>query len=429
MTPYSHRPPFLAVLTLLGTLSGCSDDGGDNTPPKETGTSPSTPAPEVPDAGAEPPVKKGSLLIMTEVAAPEGGMHYLHILPDWPASGKLEGKGRELGAQGVAHVEGNAFYFYRGNDGAMDKLTIDADGKVSAKTTMSYARYGIKGFDPETIWVAPDLAFTVDEKTGLVIRFNPGTMEIAESYKMNPSVLERDGLDGQFQNGVAAAGRLFTVANWRSWKPPQVIAVAALGVFTQDAPTNGPQIIEDDRCAPSVAAPVYKEDGYLYVVGDGSTAFDIVASEKPVKKPQCVVRMAEAGSAFDPDYFVNLNEVTSSKAIRMAYPMGNQKLLVNMWSPDISLPPEANTANSSWFWDATAYEFAVVDLKTKTSTRVANLRGKMEGQKVLIVDGKNYVQVHRPDRGSVLYRIEPDATATTVLTNGAATNVQFLGRL
>jgi hypothetical protein len=434
MMPNSHRSSLVAVLTLVATLSGCSDDGGDNGSQKETNPATMDPPPDAGATGTDAavPVKKGPLLIMTERTGVDTTttLHYLHILPDWPASGQLDyGQAIELGSPGVAHAEGNAFFFYHADEGSIEKFPIDANGKLGESQKMSFGRYGIKSFDPEPIWVAPDLAFMLDERTGQIVRFNPATMEIGGSDPVNPSTLMRGGLNGQFQNGLAASGRLFTVVNWRTWQPPVVHESAALGVFDQNSPANGPQIIEDDRCASSVAAPPLKHDGYVYVVGDGASGFDQLASTYRVTKPQCVVRMPESGTEFDRDFFIDLQALTQSPAIRMAYPMAGHKLLVNLWSPDVPRPPTANGPMADWFWESTDWEFGVIDLSTKTFARVPGLRGKAENQKVLIVDGKNYVQLHRPDRSSIVYRIDPDATATKVLDNPPAANLQFLGRL
>ncbi len=91
----------------------------------------------------------------------------------------------------------------------------------------------------------------------------------------------------------------------------------------------------------------------------------------------------------------------------------------------------ADPKQPGWYWEAPPYfEYAIVDLNARTSTKVAGLpRAAMQGQKTLIVDGQNYVQLFRADRGSTLHRVEVNGTVTQVLNNPANANVQFLGRL
>ena len=112
---------------------------------------------------------------------------------------------------------------------------------------------------------------------------------------------------------------------------------------------------------------------------------------------------------FDPSFFVDLNAVTGSPAIRNAYPMSGNKLLVSMWSPEVPVASVSQPMSNDWFWSGPYYEYAIVDLIAKTSTKVQGLpRSKVEGQKTLIVDGQNYVQSFRDDRGTVLYRVSAD---------------------
>jgi hypothetical protein len=379
-----------------------------------------------------PAAPKGLVLVTERTGIDNSTLHYLHVVPDWPSAKELDHRQAiELGAPGVARVENGAVYFYHAEEGTIEKFTVDKDLKVSRAETISFANWGMKGFDPEPIWSTPDAAFLLDEKSGQLARWNPSKMEVETVTKVDPAALTREALKGQFQLGVAAAGRLYTNVNWRDWEKEVAYSVAALGVFDQSKPEGGPQIVEDARCAPSVGVGVYRQaDGYLYLVGDGAQGFDLLASKNKVTKPQCVVRLREGETAFDPSFFVDLNAVTKSPGIRNAYPMAGNKLLVSMWSPEVDPATVADPKSGDWFWSGPYYEYAIVDLNTKTSTKIAGLpRSKIEGQKALIVDGQNYVQTFRADRGSVLHRVGTDGTVTEVLVNQSATNVQYIGRL
>src|SRR5688572_11401486 len=217
MTQLQRPPNFvfatLMVLTapVLG-LTSCSDetDSGDE----------------------EVSASEHPLVILTERVANDLAIHYLHVVEDWPKSGKLDySKAVELGAPGVMKMDGSAIYFYHAEDGEIERFTVDERLKVKGGKTLSFVAHGIKGFDPEPIWVSEDLAFMVDEKTAKVARFNPSTMKIETVEPVNPDILERDGLKVQFQLGVAAGDRLFTAVNWRSWDTNTVYTATVLGVF------------------------------------------------------------------------------------------------------------------------------------------------------------------------------------------------------
>jgi hypothetical protein len=288
------------------------------------------------------------------------------------------------------------------------------------------------GFDPEPIYVSKELAFMVDEKTAQIARFNPSTMKLGDVKKFNPDVLERDGLKLQMQLGVAAGDRLFTSVNYRSWDTNTVYNAAVLGVFNQADPDNGPELIEDTRCAASVTISPFVDGNYVYAVGDGVHGFDLIANPKMSDNPQCVVRMPIDGDAFEEDYFIDLQDLTDSPAIYMAYPMVGHKLLVSMWNPEVELSVVKKDPNKAdWFWEGPPYyQYGIIDLETKQLKKVEDLpQAAARSPKVLIVDERNYVQTYREDKGTNVHRIDPDGKVAEVLVNASGTNVQFVGRL
>lgn len=410
----------VSLLTFAVALLACSSD--DDSATQGPGLSESQSA-------------EGALVVITERESTDSSsLHYLHVLDDWPSSGELDySEALELGQPGVAFVQDQALYFYHAQAGKLEKLTLDDHGKPVRGEEISLMAYGISGFDAEPVRASADAAFIIDEKTAQLVRWSPSKMEIDSVEPINDEVLERDGLKVQFQLGVAAAGRVFTTASWRDWGESQVAEVAALGVFEQDALEDGMQAITDDRCAPSVGIGPFTDGDYVYLVSDGATGFDLLASPKKVDKPQCVVRMPADGDAFDEDYFIDLQELTGSPAIFTAFPMPEHKLLLHMWSPDEDIAQYMTSddpEDAGWFWNRPAvYELVIVDLEDKSVTKVDLPLASARSPKTLIVDGDNYVQLFDEERASTLYRILPDGKATEVLTNPASTNVQFLGRL
>jgi hypothetical protein len=176
--------------------------------------------------------------------------------------------------------------------------------------------------------------------------------------------------------------------------------------------------------------PFSYDDGYIYAVGDGVKGYDMVASRMKSAVPQCVVRIKADADEFDSDFFLDLQEITKSPAIYTLYPMPDHKLLVNLWSPDVDVTQYEKSDMPSWFWEANPYyEYAIVDMNTKESTKVEDLpRAATSSVKTLYVDSQNYVQIFREDKGSTLYRVDTDGKVTKVLENPSAANVQYLGR-
>lgn len=427
-----HPPTSFSTFVLLTVLSGpvlgltgCSDDDEPET--SDAGSKPDASSDS--DAGA----KQGPLVILTERTANDMSLHYLHVVEDWPESGELDyDKALELGPAGVARILGSEIFFYHAARGEIEKLTVDEDLNIKRGARLSFGAFGIKDFDPEPVYASKDAAFMIDEKTAQIARFNPSTMKLGEVEKMREDVLERDGLKVQMQLGVAAGERVFTTVSYRSWDTNNVYSAAVLGVFDQDDITDAPQLIEDDRCAASVTISPFVSGNYVYAVGDGVHGFDLLANPKMSEKPQCVVRMPIDGDAFEEDFFIDIQEVTGSPAIYMAYPMAGNKLLVSMWNPDVELSvAKKDPTKADWFWEGPPYYiYAIIDLETKKLTKVEDLpQAAVRSPKVLIADERNYVQTFRADKGTDVHRIDPDAKVTQVLHNSSGTNVQFIGRL
>lgn len=373
------------------------------------------------------------LVVVTEVEGPDAALQYLHVLADWPEDQALDyASAIELGEFPYVRAGDGAVFVYRAADSSLEKYVVDDQLTVSSAARISFAAHGITGWSAEIIWSTPDRAFLVDEASMQIVEFDPSAMEILAAHAVDASIATRDGLPVQFQQGIATGGRAFTAVNWRDWYTLDFVDAAALGFFDTAAPAAGMTVIEDDRCAPSVGLnPFVDEEGYVYLVGDAALGFDALAGPNPPTGPQCVLRVAPGADTFDPDFFVDLNAATGSPGFYTAHPMAGRKLLVNTWSPDVDLAEVADPADPSWYWNFPPYfEYAIVDLETGTSERVADLPvAAVQFSVTLRVDDQNYVQLYDQDGGADVYRVDPDGTVTQVLGSEPGTDVQYLGRL
>jgi hypothetical protein len=373
------------------------------------------------------------LVVVTEVEGPDAALQYLHVVADWPEDGVLDyAETVELGEFPSVRAGDGAVFVYRAEDATLERFGVDEQLVVRSEAKISFGAYGITGWAAEIVWSSPDRAFLVDETSMQIVEFDPSVMEIVGAHDIDPSLATRDGLPVQFQQGVASDGRIYTAVNWRDWVSLVFVDLAAIGFFDADAPAAGFTILEDDRCASSVALSTFvDDDGYVYLVGDAGLGFDILASPNAPTGPQCVLRIAPGADAFDPDFFVDLQAATGSPGFYTAHPMPERKLLVNQWSPDVDLAGIADPADPSWYWDYPPYfEYAIVDLETSTSVPVADLpRAAVQFSVTLRVDGTNYVQLYAEDGGATVYRVDTDGTATEVLGAEPGTDVQYLGRL
>jgi hypothetical protein len=349
-------------------------------------------------SGSAPPADTdGHLIVVTERESPEASLQYLHVLDGWPESGEVDyGSALELGEFVNVYALGNAVFVHQPEDATVRKLVVEADGSVSEDRTLSFAAYGVTG-SGDMVYASAERAQYVDEESAQIVVWNPSTM----------------------------------AASWRDWDTLEYHDAAAIGVFDASAMNPELQIIEDERCASTVTTPFDGGDGFVYLVSDAALGFDALANPNRTAKALCVLRIRPGANAFDPDFFVDLKAALGSPGFYAAHPMDGGKLLVNTWARDVALEGIASPADPSWYWELPPYfEFAIVDLATGSSTPVAGIpRAAVQWSVTLRVDGGTYVQNYRADGGSDLHRVEPNGSVVHVLSNGADTDVQYLGHV
>jgi hypothetical protein len=384
------------------------------------------------DAGAVAASAKGHLVIVTERESPETAIHYLHILDGWPDDGKLDyAAAIELGAFPSVYALGDAVFVYMPEEGSVRKLVVKSDGTVGEDVTVSFAGKGIGGSAGDMIYVSATRGYFLDESSAQFIVWNPETMEIEGSSDVDKEALTRGELPAQISGGIAREGQGFVSMSWRDWDTLSYHDAAAIGVF--DASSKEPQleVIEDDRCSSNVLPPFEGNDGYIYLVSDAALGFDSLANPMRTQKALCVLRMRPGAKDFDKDFFVDLKEVLGSPGLYATHPMKDGKLLVNMWAPDVEVDSVAKADDPNWYWDYPPYfEYAIVDLKAKTSIPVPELgRAAVQWSVTARVDDETYVQTYNKDESSELKRVNTDGSVDTVISNGPGTDVQYIGRV
>lgn len=425
-----------ALLALSCLVLGCDDENEPmamdaSQPPLDSSLGTSPP----PDAGAADSsvsTPKTPLVIISQRETQDEALNYLHVLSDFPADRKLDLRSAiELGSGAVARAGDGAIWVYQPDGAVMQKYTVDAQLTVRPDTKISFAGYGVSGYDPDTVWVSPERAFLVDESSAQIILWNPRTMTIVRTTPIDPSILMKNGLKVQLQqDAVVSGGRAWIAVNWRNWDTYDHVPGAALAWFDTalDAPTLN--VIHEDRCAASIDAPFLDEAGNVYIMGDAALGFDVIANPKKSAQPQCARRVLAGQTQFDPSFFVDIQAATGSPGFRDSHPMGMDKVLFNLWAPSLKVADYAK-ASPSWYWELQpTFEYVILDMNSKVTTPVTGLpRAAAQFSTTLRVDGRNYVQSYRSDNGAVVSYVATDGSIVEVLDLGMGADIQYLGRL
>ena len=146
---------------------------------------------------------------------------------------------------------------------------------------------------------------------------------------------EREGLDiNAGAIGVVGDSVMWTLASGnfedqRSYTRQSV----AIAPAHDDGPVT---VVEDDRpCLPGKGYVL--PNGDLYLISSWlSATYSIYGPTADT--PMCIVRIRAGTQVFDPDYYVNLHDVTGSPSVGGSVLIDDENLLLRVWDPADTLP-------------------------------------------------------------------------------------------
>jgi hypothetical protein len=424
--------PFLLASVLVLGVAACGDDAEQPREQSDAGGEK--------DADAAKPDEDSVIAVLTRVCGPDDCLHYLNTFAELPKDKRIDrSQGVESGnTQGM--VFNGAVYIFDRDNTSVTKWTVDADLTPRERETVSFRESGVTDACAIcNVFGTPDHAYMVDSASGVIVTWNPTSMEIIAVNEMPKSILERDGKPAAFSWPLVVGKRAFLAAAWIDYDTYEAYGKAAVATFDATADDPEVSVIEDDRCGvTSVATPFADKDGNVYVVGDWFGGLHQIGTLTPTDKPACLLRIKQGDSSFDSDYYVDLLATSGARAVAGAYAMQDgEKLLVNIWPEDVPAPSREDlAAGPSSYWQGKEYVYTVLDLATKTATPVDALPPGGSGNNTpLVMDGVNYIQVY-PDTesndsepGSNLYAIRQDGSAEKALEAGSQGDFEMINRV
>lgn len=143
------------------------------------------------------------------ISSPQGFVHYFQVSEEIPAVSNLE-EATEIGFGGRAFAFGNHAYTYNGSAATVTKWDIDRNTlEVTVGGVVSFASVGISGNLGEPAFLSETQSFYQNLAEGVIVEWNPSTMEIKEVYNVPP--IPDAGGDVQGFNGAIypVNGKLF----------------------------------------------------------------------------------------------------------------------------------------------------------------------------------------------------------------------------
>lgn len=307
MKPYRWVLACGAIAALL-LVGACDDDNGDPDNPAD----PDDPGdPGDPD---DPGVTQ--YLINTAVFDPDSTTTYVKIVNDLDAGTEVDlGSALELNSFVIVDTprdRSGTFFVGLGSEPTLQKYSADEEGTITLVDQVSFAGLGLTSADGlinSMRFVADDKAYFVDPETLQVIIWNPMAMEIVSSFELDGLRLD-DHRHVMYFTDVDG-DRIVASAGYQ--RPDQTYA--PLGrVAIIDTRDDSVVYGEQTRCG-FLSWTAQSPAGDIYFVSHSGQAITHEAgvSGDPTFPP-CMVRMRAGASDFDPDYYVDLTELTGRAA-------------------------------------------------------------------------------------------------------------------
>jgi hypothetical protein len=376
----SHRIATRA-LTTCALLAACSGDDARVVPREGAGDA----------AGAAPTGELGpAILVATFVRNPDGRNIYVGAVPDVP-TGELDiSRFLEFGNVDVTTNAGYVFVWDR-DPATMTRYTVGADLALLPGPTISFANQGVSG-SPAHVYISETRAYTPSPQLDLVVVWNPQAMEIIGTLPMDPP--ERPaGLETFFFDGRLVGDRVIwslASTNFDGVSDHPAAAVAIANAFG-DEPV---QVVEDDRCVGADGTQVDAEGNYILRAGASWGSY-AAYGERTDGVRTCLLRIRPGEWQFDPDYLVDMKELTGSYVNFPWFHVQGSQYLAQPWDPDVPLPEVLDD-----YWIGEGLTPMLVDIDTGESQPYPDVAGSIMVSSIEVeLDGVAYYQLSQTGSG------------------------------
>lgn len=313
----------------------------------------------------------------------------------------------EAAGNGVLMARGRNFYLGLADSPKWIKYTVGEGGHIVETGSINFLQQGMTFIDYGYVIVDDETAVSISTESYKAIVWNPETMTIKGTIDLGH--LERDGYSLEVWTTTAHDGLVYVPGRHANWDTTTVYPGVSLTVLDpHDLEVLG--TAEDDRCA-SGGRPVWSNDGYGYVMGDGrSYIIQMAANAAGTTPPKnCLLRIKKGEYEFDPDFFHTIPSLTggleSATELDTAV-QGSGVAFAKMFYPD-QLPSGVEAVDYD-FWDTRVFKLWRIELGDEpTAVEVDGMPFSSMGFTGVSFDGKHYTGEAPTPATSDVYEIDP----------------------
>jgi uncharacterized protein DUF4374 len=269
--------------------------------------------------------------VMVAVASrsPEGTNFYVGAYPELPAEVDLAQMLEAPSGQNATAFDGSIFV-WAAESGVYTRYAVDDQMRLSERGAVSFMNLGGTG-NVMTSFISPTRAYSMTRDNLQIIVWNPEEMivlgSIDTSRAIDPSYPSFDyGEPVVFGDYVAWPVLWYDYDNF-DFKPSVDVILASA---SSEEPAFG---VSDPRCGGGWSL-FTDEQGDLYALGNAWFGFAHFFDRDPARQPHdCLLRIPAGSTAFDPGFYVDLNEAAGTPAVYHTWHTSGRSVVAAVWDP------------------------------------------------------------------------------------------------
>lgn len=412
----NRKTALLFLATMAFGVSSCSKDDNDDQ-----------------NSGGED--AKTAWVIGYGVQTQQGRIYYMEARENLP-SNTNPGEAVELGLNSRIYSYGENPYTWNGDASTMTKWEVDKSTlALKPSGIISFASTGVTGNIAGPAFISETQAFSTNLAEGVVIEWNPSTMEITKKHQVDPFPnVGVDGLLFEFNKEVTADGKILipieTNPVYTCCEYPKAGAGARTAIFD---PVAGKVTYHVDNRLLGSSNAHYTDPvtGSRYATPAWGNSFVPVYfnNAASLPKPRTLLKVNDDGT-FDPNYEYNLDDVLGMAFYYSTSFIYDNKIVFTYVSDDYKW---GSFAEAAYIFGAD-FKTAQIDLETNEVKPFDGLSGYSynslgEGR---TIDGKTYVGIsdNRTDTDRSSTILQQNAIDDyTVITKHSGGNIEHYNKL
>ena len=230
-------------------------------------------------------------------------------------------------------------YVVLATEPTIQRWVLDRDRELVLDDRMGLAHYGVTDGVRKSppIFMAEDRAYYFDQATLQLIVWDPSTMRTLEAislegmaeegYGMRTNYLHRDG-----------DRLLISASYWRLTDEEGYLRLNRVAII--DTPSHEVSYADDTRCG-GIAFQASDSHGHLYLASHPGHAAALavgMAHTAGISEPapSCILRVKSGESEFDPDYYVDLSELSGGFTGGIMQGPGDEAYVLTYSGPELT---------------------------------------------------------------------------------------------